>query len=449
MIKPLNTRDCRILTICILLVFLFGCGTASVPEFSTSVGVQKLSLPAKQYVDSELKRAFGTPTELVACVDLPVDYGSFSAQINPAGVDARFKAAVKSESGLARIEDLSRFANYSFTSSASSKFSHGTASYDSDFNYLTVDDPSKVVGIQSITLIGTALQNGRDLYHRHCVHCHGVAGDGQGPTAPYLTPRPRDYRKGIFKFTSTGTGVKAARDDIYRTVKLGIPGTYMPSFMLLPDHEVKALVEYVRWLSMRGEFEGVLVALLEGDFSADAVKGQSRDEVRNAFDKFLIENRESLELASLQDIAGSWVQADLDESVIKPKAQRTPSTDQSVLVGRKLFMDPKKGNCFSCHGETGRGDGPSTESRNEVPGRPGEKQLGLADIWGSSIKPRNLRQGIFRGGRRPVDIYRRIHSGIKGTPMQAFGTTLNDDEIWSLVNYVLSIPYESKPQLTH
>jgi mono/diheme cytochrome c family protein len=40
-----------------------------------------------------------------------------------------------------------------------------------------------------------------------------------------------------------------------------------------------------------------------------------------------------------------------------------------------------------------------------------------------------------------VDLYRRIHAGIKGTPMPAFNTALKEEEIWDLVNYVMSVPY--------
>ena len=82
-----------------------------------------------------------------------------------------------------------------------------------------------------------------------------------------------------------------------------------------------------------------------------------------------------------------------------------------------------------------------------MPGQPGTKSdiPGLFDDWGNSIKPRDLTTGVFRGGRRPIDIYRRIHSGIKGTPMQQFGTTLKEEgQIWDVVNYVLSIPFEDK-----
>ena len=47
------------------------------------------------------------------------------------------------------------------------------------------------------------------LYRRHCAHCHGISGDGQGPTAAILNPYPRDYRPGVFKFKSTYTAAAA------------------------------------------------------------------------------------------------------------------------------------------------------------------------------------------------------------------------------------------------
>jgi hypothetical protein len=64
--------------------------------------------------------------------------------------------------------------------------------------------------------------------------------------------------------------------------------------------------------------------------------------------------------------------------------------------------------------------------------------------------PRNLRQGIYRGGRWPVDVYRRIYAGINGVPMPGVGPTtpgatgtLTSAEIWALVDYVMSLPYEA------
>jgi mono/diheme cytochrome c family protein len=60
-----------------------------------------------------------------------------------------------------------------------------------------------------------------------------------------------------------------------------------------------------------------------------------------------------------------------------------------------------------------------------------------------NIRPRNLRQGVFRGGRRPIDIFWRVRNGIEGTPMPGFKPEiLSDGDIWNIVNYVQSLPYE-------
>jgi hypothetical protein len=63
--------------------------------------------------------------------------------------------------------------------------------------------------------------------------------------------------------------------------------------------------------------------------------------------------------------------------------------------------------------------------------------------------PRNLRFNMFRGGRRPLDLYRRIHQGIAGTPMPAGGpaapggqATLTEQEMWQIVDYIRSLPFE-------
>src|SRR5262245_11629457 len=127
-------------------------------------------------------------------------------------------------------------------------------------------DVAKIASLSRLKLaagpVGSDEQgNPRGLYREHCAHCHGVSGDGAGPTAGFLNPYPRDYRKGQFKFKSTPIGQKPTHDDLKRIVLDGIAGTAMPSFKLLPDLEVEALVEYVKYLSIRGEVErGLLQA---------------------------------------------------------------------------------------------------------------------------------------------------------------------------------------------
>ena len=100
------------------------------------------------------------------------------------------------------------------------------------------------------------------LYRKHCVVYHGLSGEGAGPNAAVLYPYPRDFRKGVFKYTSTPSGEKPLREDLERTVRCGLPGTARPSFDGLSDQEIDALVEYVQYLSLRGETELELLQMV-------------------------------------------------------------------------------------------------------------------------------------------------------------------------------------------
>src|SRR5262249_29870956 len=44
-------------------------------------------------------------------------------------------------------------------------------------------------------VVETPQAGGYTLYRLHCLHCHGVSGAGDGPTAAFLYPTPRDYRR--------------------------------------------------------------------------------------------------------------------------------------------------------------------------------------------------------------------------------------------------------------
>ncbi|MEX0704168.1 MAG: cytochrome c [Planctomycetales bacterium] len=302
--------------------------------------------------------------------------------------------------------------------------------------------PAPEPGVK-FALWGNRLQEGKQLYAVHCMHCHGVSGDGNGPTAEYLDPLPRDYRHGIFKFTSTRSSERARRDDLRRTVLQGIPGTNMPSFLLLEEGELDAIIEYVLFLAMRGEVERLQIkdivtrGIKKADFDPnDQAKLQEladylRDEVPQEFEL-------NAEIATEE-----WTRSGEEVSLVVPGKPRTPDSLESRQRGRALFLSAKA-KCTDCHGVEGLGNGPQTEDFEDDPAT-GKKfdEPGLHDEWGHIVQPRNLTRGMYRGGRRPIDIYRRVYSGIKGAKMPAFGgTALNDDEIWDVVNYVLNIPYE-------
>jgi len=65
------------------------------------------------------------------------------------------------------------------------------------------------------------------LYRKHCVHCHGVTGDGRGPTARFLNPYPRDYRPAVYKFKSTYNPLRPTDEDLIRVLVNGVPGAFV------------------------------------------------------------------------------------------------------------------------------------------------------------------------------------------------------------------------------
>jgi mono/diheme cytochrome c family protein len=307
------------------------------------------------------------------------------------------------------------------------------------------------------------------LYREHCAHCHGVTGDGLGPTAAFLNPYPRDYRPGVFKFKSTERADKPTHADLLRILRNGIAGTSMPSFALLSESQIDALVEYVKYLSIRGETE---LALMRAFFELD-------DDAQGK----LPETREFLVDETLTPIAEKWKSAAAAQIVV-PDMPADIDLAVSIAKGKELFYGDKA-NCVKCHGVTALGDGQANdyddwnkaivEINKEIKGglaKAGEtstsgmsaeeaaehrKQVAwlgrFADVVEGdaltprTIPPRNLRLGVYRGGRRPLDLYYRIHAGINGAPMPAAKGTVSPEDIWHIVNYIRSLPYEFDGEL--
>ena len=90
------------------------------------------------------------------------------------------------------------------------------------------------------------LERGTAVYKRLCAICHGETGNGLGPLAEPLDPKPRDFTAGKFKFRTTLPASIPTDLDIYGTITKGIPGTSMPSFAALPKEDRWALTHYVK-----------------------------------------------------------------------------------------------------------------------------------------------------------------------------------------------------------
>jgi mono/diheme cytochrome c family protein len=173
-----------------------------------------------------------------------------------------------------------------------------------------------------------------------------------------------------------------------------------------------------------------------------------------------------------------------------------------VQRGRDLFLgintSGNKVGCVDCHGLHGHGDGPSfvdkgifdkvvfrnkpldraieeryheqADERKAASIRPGESshlastgqsetledykkrmltawQSNTIDEWGNPHRPADLARGLYKGGRRPIDLYWRIAKGVNGTKMLGHSSLLPDDQIWDVVNFVVALGAEREPVL--
>lgn len=91
---------------------------------------------------------------------------------------------------------------------------------------------------------------GARVYAQRCAVCHGSDGRGNGPAAPSLIPRPRDFTSGLFKYKSTPHGQPPTDDDLKQIVANGLPASTMPYFRdLLSNSEIDAVVAQVKQFS--------------------------------------------------------------------------------------------------------------------------------------------------------------------------------------------------------
>lgn len=254
------------------------------------------------------------------------------------------------------------------------------------------------------------LATGSRLFRKHCQECHGPTGNGRGPTAAWITPHPRDFRQGVFKFVSTNGTIarKPSRDDLFQTVTNGLPTTQMPSFALRSEDERNRLIDYVMYLSIRGktEFEILRLLLVYGEeglnetVSADAA-AIVRAELR------------------------AWTKAQSDIMPAVHPAYSDAQLEESIRRGHHLFIDPKGGGCVTCHVNYGR---------------EGKLQY---DVWGTVLKPGDLTDTRRKGGAAPEQLYRRIRGGIGPSNMPA-PTGLSDSQFWDLVNFLKALPYPDR-----
>jgi cytochrome c oxidase cbb3-type subunit 2 len=229
----------------------------------------------------------------------------------------------------------------------------------------------------SQTTDSSSTESGKVIYNKYCVICHGEKGDGKGLVGIVHRAQrkgvvaniyPRDFTAGIFKFRSTPTGSLPTDEDLLRTITKGVPRSGMPGHGDVTLEERKAVIAYIKTFSKRW-------------------------------------NEEKSSAESIKINMPSWV-----------------GSEESIKKGEQLWNDVQ---CSDCHGNEGRGDGPSA--------------FKLKDNWGDQILPFDFTSGPLKGGDKIEDVYRTFVTGLDGTPMPSYADSLDEEQRWHLVSYALKL----------
>jgi mono/diheme cytochrome c family protein len=222
-------------------------------------------------------------------------------------------------------------------------------------------------------------EGGKQLFYRYCWGCHGFRGDGNGENwlppsswlGPYLNIQPRDFVAATFKCRSTPTGTLPTDQDLYNSLVRGFVNSAMPSWITLTDQNRADLVAFIKTFSARWKNEK----------PGDPIK-------------------------------------------VPPE---TKLTVESIKQGQQLFQ---KLECWKCHGQEGRGDGPSAST--------------LTDSNDQPIRPYNFAVGSrFKCGATNQDLYKIFITGLDGTPMHSFADVIKPEDAWDLVHFLRTL------QVTH
>jgi cytochrome c oxidase cbb3-type subunit I/II len=215
---------------------------------------------------------------------------------------------------------------------------------------------------------------GKVIYETKCTGCHGKYGNGRitadsanstnfNTAYHFLNPQPRDFTTAAFKSRTTPSGALPTDEDIFRTISRGVrKGQIMPAWgnaadgHIIPEQDRWDLVDYVKTFSPRFKSE------------------PAPEPIQIPTPPY----------PSLKEVPASVIQ-------------------EGRMVYRTL-------QCWSCHGNAGKGDGPSS---NE-----------LVDDWESPIRPFDFTTGAFKFGDSPADVFRTFNTGLNGTPMPSFYDTI-------------------------
>lgn len=235
-----------------------------------------------------------------------------------------------------------------------------------------------------------SLNDGKSTYTEYCMPCHGVNGDGKGPSAKGLQVPPRNLKLGQYKFGRIVSGELPRDEDFYKIIREGLTGTAMLPWKELSDQQLFNLIQYIKtfaptkWIGAEKKVGNAIVA--------------SKDPFGDAHEQSAINKGKVV----YHVVAQCWTchRAYVNHSEF---AQMFESVNGKAIT--KFDSD-----------------------MYHVKLQPNE--------YGYSSLPPDFTYDPLRSVKTVDELYVRISSGIGGTAMPSWKGTLNDQDIWAVSHYI-------------
>lgn len=311
-----------------------------------------------------------------------------------------------------------------------------------------------LLGLLPASSFAATIKTGEQVFQKSCSVCHGDRGNGVSRASASLNPKPRDF----------SNAASLSREDMIYAVTNGRAGTAMMAWKSrYSPQEIEGVVDYIRGrfmltaldarLGMGRAIYGHYCQTCHGDrgqgiASPDnptAPRDLASVQSKASLSRVLIINSvtkgshgasvtagfsdkiKAKDIESLADYVGKVLiqvtPAVFDTPApVATQAAEAMQADMSLPLPKNLIGDAKKGgeffngNCSTCHGTGGNGDGPRA--------------------YFITPRPRNFHDDYSHARLNRPTIFMSVTNGRPGTVMPAWGKVLSEQEIANLAEYV-------------
>ncbi|MCB9421447.1 MAG: c-type cytochrome [Ardenticatenaceae bacterium] len=238
-----------------------------------------------------------------------------------------------------------------------------------------------------VPLTVETLEEGKAIFIRECMVCHGDAGRGDGPYADGLQPPPPDFGDGSY---GTLDNPSYTDSDYFWRISEGLPWSAMPAWKSQYSEEDRwKLVHYIRVNFTQTEAR---LSLTADQVYPDIYLTQTMPE-------------------TVSETA--VIEGNLTES-----AMMTPSFER----GKQLYLT----TCAQCHGLSGQGDGWNGQ---------------YLDVSPANFTDLNMR------GMTDGDYFARVSLGVQNSAMPTWGEFLPAEQRWDVIKYIQDAFVDGRPTL--